>query len=381
MVSVSTQQQHNNLLVQSEFAPEDTVSVIAFHPDRNLNIFAVGSWDCTVKIFEIIEESFKTQGIGIISSSYGSKSPAKQLFTHKFDAPILEMRWTITKDSLLVVTGEGVVSMISIPSMKVTPILKSPTTLFATAVMIGNNPMIVTVGCDSFIRYWTAQDTSKPIKETKLDHAPLCVDSNANFLLIGCSHSYLAYVKFCEPDNIFLTTPGIEMIPSVIHLSPSTHDFLMGSIDGRVLVAEFTFHGDSKLNSVNRKIAFKAHKDEPERAPKKLFHLNSISFPDFTTCKTNLVHSSASEGILKIWDLTKKETTLELKYSGLFGQITCSTLSPNLKYAVVCCGYDWCQGIWGINRPNSRNSGDPNSVCIVITPISIEIPRTGILGM
>lgn len=381
MVSVSTHQHQNNLLVPQDCIPEDAVSVVLFHPDRSLNIFAVGSWDCTVKIFEILEDSFKNNAsMGLISGTSSGKIPTKQLFSQKFDAPILDLKWTSTNDNLLVVSGEGAVSLISIPGMKVNKVLTCPMLLFATAIIISNNPMIVTVSLDGFVRYWTAQDTKKPIKETKLSHTPLCADSNPNFLLVGCTQSQLCYIRFCDPDQVITTNPGIEMIPSVVHLSPVSHDFLIGSVDGRVLVAEFLFAND-KFNTVSRKIAFKAHKDEADRGPKRLFHINSMSFPDFQTCKTNIVHSTATEGILKIWDLTKKETTQEIKYSTHFGQITASAVSPNLKYAVICCGYDWSLGVWGIERSNPKASGDVNSVCIVITPLSIEIPRMGVLGI
>lgn len=380
MVSVSSNQQQHNLLVPQDCLPEDAVSVVLFHPDRNLNIFAIGSWDCSVKIFEIVEDSFRAGPTGSLLTSVNSgKIPTKQLFSQKFDAPILDLKWTSTNDSLLIVSGEGAVSLLTIQSMKVNKVLTCPTTLFATAVIVANNPMIVTVSIDGFVRYWTAQDTKKPIKETRLPHAPLCADANPNYLLVGCSQSQLCYIRFCDPDNVVTTTPGIEMIPSVVHLSPTSHDFLIGSVDGRVLVAEFMFHLD-KFQSVSRKIAFKAHKDEPDRGPKRLFHINSMSFPDFPMCKTNIVHSSATEGILKIWDLTKKETTQEIKYSTMFGQITASGVSANLKYAVVCCGYDWSQGVWGIERQNPRHTGDINAVCIVITPLSIELPKNGMMG-
>jgi WD40 repeat protein len=384
MVSVSNQQQQNNLLVASDSLPEDAVSIVVFHPDKNLNIFAVGSWDCTVRILEIVEDNFRTQGIGIgnITSSAYSRAPTKQLFLTKFDAPVIEIKWTFAKDGLLVVTGEGTVSLITINGMKVNKVLTCPSTIFASAIIIGNNHMIVTVSLDGYVRYWTTQGDTRPIKETRLEHAPLCADANPNFLLIGCSQSQIIYIKLCEPDNIYMASAGIEIIPSVMHLSPSTHDFLIGSIDGRVLVAEFTFSNDSKQMTVTRKIAFKAHKEEIERVgPKKLFHINSMTFPNFQACKTNIVHSSATEGIFKVWDLTKKETIQEMKYSSLFGQITASALSPNLRYAVVCCGYDWSQGVWGINRPNSKNSGDANAVCIVITALPIDKNGGGLQGL
>jgi len=330
--------------LSEETAPRDTVQSMAFQPNAQTPVIAVGSWDCTVRLYKV-------------DHIIGAKPILQAGSVFNFESPPIELRWTSMGEILIVLTGDGLVSAISGTDGQMTSLFSHPGAIFASSVNLLGTILFITISSDQTLNYWTSPDLSKPFKSVKLNYMPLCADHNVLSMLIPMDKNHVAFLKFEQPEAITYLNTGIEIQPNLVAISPTTYDFLIGTVDGRILSGDIQF-SDGRI-TLNRKIVFKAHKLENSEGiitlQKALYPITGLGFPEFEKSGSELIFSTGSDGNLKIWDLKKKETILEIFYQKIIKKplVTCA-ISPGGKYSVAAFGYDWSSGVWGLK--NASNS-------------------------
>ena len=333
----------NVTTVEDQFLPQDTVQCIVFHPDANMPIFALGSWDCRVSVFHVKENPSSLP----ISNS-------KLIVTHALtvmtDAPVMDLKWMIGEpDTLIITGGDGTVSLLKCSSQQVVKVAYTESLLFANVVIVENQPVVLTVSQNKKIRYWTIQG-QKLLKEQDLRYSPLCADNNKTGLVVVLVENYIAFVKFSDIGEVTHLCLNLDIVANSISLSTQTLDFVIGTIDGRLLVGEVVVNGNHR--TLNRKIAFKAHKSEDTYTQRKkiLYLVGSVGFTDEARSERNMVFSSGNEGTFKLWDLNKRETVFDLSFTESKKVISCCSMSPDKKIVAIAFGYDWAQGVWGLSK-------------------------------
>lgn len=342
----------NVATVEDQYLPHDTVQCIVFHPDPNIPLFALASWDCRVSIFQV-----KSNPSTLPISS--PKFSISHLLTVCAEVPSLDLRWMIgEKDTLVITGGDGAVSLLKCSSQQIIKVAQTESLLFANIIMIESQPVVLTVSQSKKIRYWTLQ-SQQPLKEQELRHAPLCADNNHIGLVVVLNENYIAFVKFTDIGEVTHLCLNLDIVANNISLSSQTLDFVIGTVDGRLLVGEVVVNGTHR--TLNRKIAFKAHKSEDSYTYKKkaLYLVNSVGFTDEIRSERNLVYSAGNEGTFKLWDLKKRETIFDLSFTESKKIISCSAMSPDKKMVAIAFGYDWSLGVWGLKKE--------------LTPISIIV--------
>lgn len=348
--------------VPKEKTPGDTIQVISFMPQTSKSIFAVGSWDCTVRVYEITANA----------TLMGSSQPSvDQRFAANIGAPVLEIKWTANMEGLVVTAGDGTVKGISLQDGQVVTLCSPGFKLFFAAQAPQLPSLLVTLAVDKQLKVWDLS-TGELKKTAAFDKVPLCADSNSKGCVIGLEKNTIGFFNF---ENLLSVSGGVSQIHTnldlqlnTICLKKTSLDFVGGAVDGRIFVGEITSE-----TSVNRRLVFKAHKQEPADVSSSvlriLYVIQSCGFGHEHLPSSNVIFSAGREAVFKTWDLTKKETSFEVDLSHFKTPLSTAAVSPNNRYLVAGLGYDWSQGVWGL-----KHAADFDPVLVVH---SISIPPAG----
>ena len=329
--------------VDPQFLPQDSIQSMVFNPDPAKPVLAICSWDGSICLFEVKD---------VESNSYltaSKKIACIPLFSVNIGFAVLELKWMPSQqDALCITAGNGGLYLLQPATQQLVKILETESLLFGTLIQADGVSVIVTISSNRYLKYWAVTDTSKPIKNLELRHSPLCADNNQNALIMGLSNNYVGFVKFSSPENICYLSLNLDIIANCIAFS-TQYDFVIGTVDGRLLVGEVVISNENR--TLNRKIAFKAHKKEERFEKKSLYMVNSVGFTDEKRQNsTDLVYSCGHEGSFKLWDLRKRETIFDLSFSEKRKTISCCAVSPDRKYVAIAFGYDWSSGVWGLKE-------------------------------
>lgn len=331
------------LRVAKEKTPGDTIQVISFMPQTLKNIFAVGSWDCTVRVYEIT----------VSATLMGSSQPSvDQKFAVNIGAPVLEIKWTASMEGLVVTAGDGTVRGISLQDGQLVTLCSPGYKLFFAAQAPQLPNLLVTLTVDKQLKVWDLSNGELK-KTATFDKVPLCADSNTKGCVIGLEKNTIGYFNF---DTLLSLSAGISQIHTnldlqlnTICLKKTSLDFVGGSVDGRIFVGEIISE-----TSVNRRLVFKAHKQEPADPTSSvlriLYVIQSCGFGHEHLPYSNVIYSAGREAVFKTWDLTKKETSFEVDLSHFKTPLSAAAVSPNNRFLVAGLGYDWSQGVWGLKQ-------------------------------
>lgn len=313
---------------------------MAFHPDPSKQVFAAGSWDGSLILYEIKEKS----GLGMMSISQ-KQFQVVPIAAASLDFGIIDLKWLSNQqDALCVTVGTGAVFFFQAATQQLVKVVEVENLLYSSVVSVDGNVVLLTVSTNKFVKFWALSDTSRPLKTIELRYPVLCADSNNSALILGLGNNYVGFLKFSSPDNFSYLSLNLDILANCIAFSCQSFDFVIGTLDGRILVGEVVVSGENR--TLNRKIAFKAHKSE-ERFDKKLFVVNSVGFTDEKRLNGDMVYSCGHEGTFKLWDLKKRETVFDLSFTK---KITCSAVSPDKKFVAIAFGYDWSSGVWGLKE-------------------------------
>ena len=347
------------LRVSKEKTPGDTIQVISFMPQTLKNIFAVGSWDCTVRLYEIT----------VNTTLMGSSQPSvEQRLVLNVGAPVLEIKWTVSMEGLVVTAGDGTVKGISLTDGQVVNLCSPGFKLFFAAQVPQQPNLLVTLTVDKQLKVWDLSNGELK-KMVSFDKVPLCADSNTKGCVVGLEKNTIGFFNF---DNLFTASGGIWQISTnldlqlnTICLKKTSLDFVGGSVDGRIFVGEVVSE-----TTVNRRLVFKAHKQEPADSTSSilriLYVIQSCGFGHEHLPYSNVIFSAGREAVFKTWDLTKKETSFEVDLSHYKTPLSAAAVSPNNRFLVAGLGYDWSQGVWGL-----KHAADFDPILVVH---SISIP-------
>lgn len=344
----------SHTVISEQQLPQDTIQAITFFPDSSVHLFALGGWDGVVCLFDLKEQ-------GVVAS----KAVASCLFTTNIECPVLSLKWMPAEAQTLIISGgDGGVYFLR---CNTTPpqVIKGITTdfsLYSGFALIEQQMIIMTVSPKKKLRYWRVSQLDKPIKELDLRSEPLCADSNEVCLLMALTDNYLGFVKFSdEPFTVTYMNINLDIVANSIALCTKPfYEFVVGTLDGRLLVGEVVVSMSSR--TLNRKIAFKAHKTEEGYRKKVLHVVNSVGFTDEVKTDRQLVYSVGNEGCFKLWDLKKRETIFDLSFTDTKKCISYCAVSPDKKFLVIAFGYDWSQGVWGLKN-------DITPVSVIVHPL------------
>lgn len=301
--------------------PEDGVSALAFSPTAEF--LAASSWDNKTRIWQVMPNG---------------SSELKGMINH--EAPVLCVAWS--PDGYSVASGgcDKAARMMNLSTGQVTQVAAHDAPIKCIKYMHApamNSPILVTSGWDKSLKYWDTRSPT-PIGTVALPEKAYCIDSHANWFVIGASNRKVFLFDINNP-----MTPVREVESSLkcqtrsIGMFKNKVGWAIGSVEGRV-ATQYSDPSDTTAFS------FKCHRDD-----KNVYSVNSIAVhPKFDTFAT-----SGSDGNITTWD---KESRQRLKNFGNVNMpipsICWSRDGSLLAYAV---SYDWHKGYEGY-APGQRNA-------------------------
>ena len=344
-----------------DITPTDSVQIISFMQSTTRNICAVCSWDCTVRILEISSSN---------NIMMGSQPTVEMKACVALDAPVIDLKWTSSQDGLMMVVGDGTIKLLSALDGSLRGVCStSIKTMFLSMYhsSIHSNEYMYTISTDKEVKIYDMKNGSVR-RDFILDRMPLCADSNNKHIIVALDNNYI-----CLMSSESLLSTGtkpkyietrLDLQINSIALKKNSLDFVAGSVDGRVFVGEIL----SEF-SLNKRLVFKAHKQESNdtniHCNKVLYIVHSCGFGYEHLSTANIIYSAGSEGVVKVWDLTKKETSVELDLTKYKIPLTTMSLSPNGKFIVTAMGYDWSKGVWGLS------SASEYDCCLLVSPVNV----------
>ena len=347
MTNVETKQMDLSFkIADPSHQPNDTVQVLKFCPN-NPQLLAAGSWDETVRVYQLQQNKTLTQQVNI-----------------NVGGPALDLSWTSSGTGIIVATGAANNNLLFLnlatSGSPPTPIGTHPGVLCIYYIMMNQMELLLTLGADKSLRFWMQnggrweQKVSVPLKKM-----PVCldVDLTSNLVLIGLECDLGIYrlnklmsgdtsVQYFElqlksPINCLAIRDRATEV-GIQDFKQNDRSFVACASDGRASMSELSLDANSTKKDI---ILFKAHS--------KGSNLYSINACGFSKLSQYCMYTCGSDGHIYFWDTVRKLKLTSYIVSENI-PICSADLSANQQLFAFSTGYDWSQGVWGTARCKIR---------------------------
>lgn len=328
--------------------PTDTVQAIKFAPTIP-QVFAVGSWDDTIRIYQIVKD------IG--------KRGVEQKLNINVGGPVLDFCWSSKSEYLFVLTGHPTTNFVCV-SMQgggaVSHIGHHPYGLSVLSFNTNGMEIITTLGGDKKVNFWLPVQNKWEIKfQLVLKKIPTCmdIDISSGLLVIGIECD-MAFYKLERLQSGNTTVDYIDLMlkstTTCIKIRDKAQEdedrqfkqdnriITVSGVDGRIYVGEYNI---STFKKVEDRILFKAHMRKEQ-----LFSVNGLGFSNYSFYS---MYTFSTDGTIIFWDIIKKNK-LTAYLVAEDTPITAGGLSPTHDYFVYAVGYDWSLGVWGTMKYKTK---------------------------
>jgi WD40 repeat protein len=313
--------------------PMDTVSSMKFTKDSDL-IFACTSWDGSVRVFEIINN--------------GGQPRMKMQYMKQFDIAITACDWNENASCLFLGTLDGRVIALDIASGQEVAVVSHNFSI-RDIFYVADGQFIISFDGDRGIKV-SAMGKGE-VAAFALDYTIICVDFKSPRFIVGlASNKLLVFdIKDLEKNSFAYMDSPLGTPINSLELHRGLNEAILGSADGRIsrITITSSYYG-GKLDCKSE-IIFKGHRENhpTNHSSGILYPINSMCYcyKDSKSC----VVSSGSNGKAVMWEIIKKGRCKELDFKH---PISYARYCQSLEMIICAVGYDWSQGVWGIERVN-----------------------------
>eukprot|EP00730_Choanoeca_flexa_P013687 TRINITY_DN5591_c0_g1_i3.p1 TRINITY_DN5591_c0_g1~~TRINITY_DN5591_c0_g1_i3.p1 ORF type:complete len:335 (+),score=70.12 TRINITY_DN5591_c0_g1_i3:72-1076(+) len=293
--------------VQVAPGPTDTPQCLSWSPVANH--LAVGSWDSTVKAYEI--------------SATGQTQPRQEF---KLGGPVLDTAFIGDGSKIVSAGADKTVQLCDLASGQMQQIGAHDAPV-KTADFCPNLNCVMTGSWDKTIKFWDMR-SPQPMGSFNLPERCYAADVVGDLAVVATADKKVSiYNLQGGPTEYKQVDTTLKMQTRCITCFPTGDGFAVGSIEGRVAI-QYVDAAQSKNN-----FSFKCHRDN-----KNIFCVNDIAFhPGYGTFAT-----VGSDGIYTFWD---KDNRNRLKnFPKSLAQITCCGFNGDGTLFAYGIGYDWSKG-------------------------------------
>ncbi|KAG9000860.1 hypothetical protein FRB94_005083 [Tulasnella sp. JGI-2019a] len=301
--------------------PPDSISSISFSPTADL--LAVGSWDCSVRIYEV-----NAQG----------QSQGKAMYSH--EGPVLDVCWS--KDGTKIFSGgaDGVARMYDLQTGASQQVGAHDGPVKCVRWIGTGGGILITGSWDKTVKYWNTNIISpNPMGILRLPERVYAMDVAQQLLAVATAERKICLVNLAQPDTIFREVESpLKWQTRTLACSPAGDGYAIGGVEGRVAV-QYVDEKDSANN-----MSFKCHRKDTAnpRDGTTVHSVNAISFNvrhgTFSTC--------GSDGAVCFWD---KDSRIRLKsFEPAPGPIACTAINRTGTIFAYAVSYDWSKGHTGM---------------------------------
>jgi WD40 repeat protein len=326
--------------------PKDTPQCMMFS-EADQNLFAAGSWDQTVRLYEI-------------DPLFGNLNQRAVMSVPHYP---LALDFMPDNAGLLVSCGDRSLYLIDLPKLSIHKIQSSNCqTLFLR--VINKHNLILSVDEVNTLSINSASSPYKCQFSVQFEYQTKAIDISGEIILIGFDNSKFAIIDLksigiCQPRDFIYNECWLKSPISAVAIDSEGKRFAIGTCDGMIHVGNFSQipSGFSVISSENKKIYSADSKMNEEEIFTFLAHAQSendnlndvynVSGVGFNKRSNHFLFSIGSEGVLNIWDIKTKDIILT---RGFENPIACGCINSSGTVLAFGLGYDWNQGVWGFPK-------------------------------
>ncbi|TDL20804.1 WD40 repeat-like protein [Rickenella mellea] len=308
--------------------PNDSISCMEFSSAAEL--LAVGSWDNTVRIYEV--------------NPQGGQAQAKAMYSHQ--APALCLCWN--KDGTRLFSGgaDNAGRTYDLQTGQSQQVAQHDAPIKSIKwIETPQGEILATGSWDKTLKYWDVR-TPNPISTVQLPERCYTMDVVYPLLVVGTAEKHIQIYNLTNPTTPYRTQPSpLKWQTRVVKCFPSAEGFAVGSIEGRVGIQ----YVEDKQPS--RNYSFKCHRKD--QAPNIKDQVLVYAINDISVHPVHATYATAgSDGVINIWDI---EARTRLKtFDPAPGPITATSFNRQGSILAYAVSYDWSKGHTGMtpNHPN-----------------------------
>ncbi|KAF5342084.1 hypothetical protein D9611_001906 [Ephemerocybe angulata] len=313
--------------------PTDSISSISFSPAAEY--LAVGSWDNSVRIYEI-----GPQG----------QSQGKAMYPHQ--GPVLDVCWNKEGNKIFSGGADNAGRMFDVTTGVPSQVAQHDAPISVVGWVDAPGQGILATGSwDKTIKYWDLR-TPNPVATVQLPERCYTFDIQYPLMAVGTAERHIQIFNLTNPGQAFKTiTSPLKWQTRVVSCFSASQNsgFAVGSVEGRVAI-QYVEDKDASNN-----FSFKCHRRDsvPNSKDQALVYaVNDISFHPvhgtFSTC--------GSDGTIHFWD---KDARTRLKtFEAAPGPISTTAFNRTGNLFAYAVSYDWSKGHTGMTP------GHPNKIMI-----------------
>eukprot|EP00434_Breviolum_minutum_P036626 symbB.v1.2.032458.t1/scaffold3893.1/size48745/3 len=287
--------------------PNDAISCLRWSPAAN--IFACGSWDKSVRIWEVTAQNIAPR------------------MAYNHEAPVLCCGFS--KDGQRVFSGgcDNKVKMKVLQTQQEQQIGQHDAPV-KEVFCIDEMNMVVSGSWDRTLRFWNLQQPT-PVATLQLPERVYTMDVKFPLLVVGCADRHVLVYNLQaiqqNPQPYKQGQTALKMQTRAICCFPDKTGYAVGSVEGRCSIAY--------IEDTSKNFAFKCHRTNTE-----IYAVNDIDFHPqmgtFATC--------GGDGTFVCWD---KENRQRLKaFNSCHYPITAGKFNAGGDMYAYAVSYDWSRG-------------------------------------
>mmetsp|Transcript_4322 Transcript_4322/g.8610 ORF Transcript_4322/g.8610 Transcript_4322/m.8610 type:complete len:359 (-) Transcript_4322:479-1555(-) len=287
--------------------PGDSISCLAWSPAQN--ILAAGSWDRSVRIWEV------------------SPTGIAPRMAVQHEAPVLCCNFSRDGQRIFSGSADGKLKMKVLQTQQEQQVGQHDSAIKEVFVADDIN-MVITGSWDKTLRFWNCQQPT-PVATLQLPDRVYSMDMKWPLLVVGCAERHLMVYNLQtiqqNPAPYKQGQTALKMQTRTVSCFPDRTGYAVGSIEGRCSIA---FIEDTSKN-----FAFKCHRSNDE-----IFAVNTIDFhPVMGTFATG-----GGDGTFIFWD---KENRQRLKqFNNCNYPVTAGKFNTSGDLYAYAVSYDWSKG-------------------------------------
>lgn len=331
--STSTATNNADKDIEMSDPPSDSVSSMSF--SSQADYLAVGSWDNSVRIYEI---------------GAGGQSQGKAMYQHQ--GPVLSVCWNKEGNKVFSGGADNAARMFDTTTGQASQVAQHDAPIKVVKwIETGQANILATGSWDKTIKYWDLR-SAQPVASVTLPERCYTLDVQYPLMVVGTAERHIQIYNLTNPTSPYKTiTSPLKWQTRVVSCFTASQNsgFAVGSIEGRVAI-QYVEDKDSGNN-----FSFKCHRRDSvpnNKDQAMVYAVNDISFHPvhgtFSTC--------GSDGTIHFWD---KDARTRLKtFEPAPGPIACSAFNRTGNIFAYAVSYDWSKGHSGMTP------GHPNKLML-----------------
>jgi len=287
--------------------PTDGISSLVW--SSTANIFAVGSWDKSVSVYEVTAQAIVP----------------KLKYTH--EGPVLCCGFSKDGQRLFSGGGDNKVKMKNLQTQQEQQVGQHDAPV-KEVFSVDDMNLVISGSWDKTLRFWDLRQPT-PAATLQLPERVYSMDVKFPLCVVGCAERHLLVYNLQQiqqnPNPYKQGQTALKFQTRCVSCFPDKTGYAVGSIEGRCSIAY--------IEDTSKSFAFKCH-----RSDKEIFAVNSIDFhPSMGTFAT-----AGGDGIFMFWD---KENRQRLKqFNSCHLPVTVGKFSAQGDMYAYAVSYDWAKG-------------------------------------